>query len=334
VNISPRAPKTWLITGVAGFIGSHLLEYLLSQNQRVIGIDNFLTGYRSNLEEIKSKSSNWNQFQFVQSDICEPGLFDSLLDGVDVVLHQAALGSVPRSIADPASTHRNNVEGFFNLLCSLKDHKSIRLVFASSSSVYGDFTGAVKVESQLGTLQSPYAASKRSNEIEAQAFSVAYGLQTVGLRYFNVFGPRQDPNGAYAAVIPKWTTDFLKNENILVHGDGETTRDFCYVKNVVQANILAALTENPLALNQIYNVACGQKTSLNELAKMLRSEIIQVLHSQSTSEISYGPFRNGDIRNSLADISLARKGLGYEPTHSLAQGLAESLPWYQKNILK
>jgi UDP-N-acetylglucosamine 4-epimerase len=321
--------KTWLITGVAGFIGSHLLEYLLSQNQQVIGVDNFLTGRHENLDEVQARvRDNWRYFKFVQADITTPGIFDDLLSEVDVVLHQAALGSVPRSIENPLATHKNNVEGFMNLLDSLKTRPHIRLVYASSSSVYGDHPQLPKMEDFIGNPQSPYAATKHMNEIYAKAFANAYGIKCVGLRYFNVFGPRQDPESVYAAVIPKWVKAFLKNAPVEVNGDGETSRDFSFIDNVVQANMLAANTQNVAALNQVYNVAFGSRTTLNELYSYLKTSLIPYHAEIHDHQPTYKDFRKGDIRHSLANIEKAKVLLQYHPEVSVQTGILKSIDWY------
>jgi UDP-N-acetylglucosamine/UDP-N-acetyl-alpha-D-glucosaminouronate 4-epimerase len=316
--------RTWLVTGSAGFIGSHLVEHLLRRGQQVVSLDNFATGHRANLEEVERAvgPQAWRQHRFIEASIVDPAACREACRGVDVVLHQAALGSVPRSIADPVPTHQTNVTGFVNMLVAARDASVQRFVYASSSSIYGDDATLPKVEAITGEPLSPYAASKQANELYADVFARCYGMQAVGLRYFNVFGARQDPEGAYAAVIPRWIRAILTGETVEVNGDGESSRDFCYIANVVQANLLAALTDEPRALNQVYNIAVGENTSLNRLFEILRSLL------KSTAAAHYRPFRAGDVRHSLADISLARRLLGYEPTHSLASGLAEALSWY------
>jgi UDP-N-acetylglucosamine/UDP-N-acetylgalactosamine 4-epimerase len=325
MNAALRARKlTWLVTGSAGFIGSHLVEELLQFGQQVVSLDNFATGHRVNLREVERAvgPKAWRRHRFIEASIVDRDACHAACRGVDIVLHQAALGSVPRSIADPIATHETNVTGFVNLLVAARDAKVKRFVYASSSAAYGDHEGLPKVENATGAPLSPYAASKCANELYADVFGRCYGIETIGLRYFNVFGPRQDPQGAYAAVIPRWIRAMLTGEPVEVNGDGETSRDFCYIANVVQANLLAALTEQPRAVNQAYNIAVGENTSLNRLLGILRSLLGVEL------EPSYLPFRPGDVRHSLADISLARKLLGYEPTHTLATGLKEALPWY------
>jgi UDP-N-acetylglucosamine 4-epimerase len=320
--------RTWLVTGSAGFIGSQLVEHLLRWGQQVVSLDNFSTGHRANLEEVERAvgPQAWRQHRFVEASIVDPAACREACRGVDIVLHQAALGSVPRSIADPVPTHQTNVTGFVNMLVAARDAKVRRFVYASSSSIYGDDATLPKVEGLTGEPLSPYAASKQANEMYADVFARCYGLQTIGLRYFNVFGARQDPEGAYAAVIPRWIRAILTGDPIEVNGDGETSRDFCYIANVVQANLLAALTEEPRALKQVYNIAVGEKTSLNRLF-----EILRMLLGADVQAI-YRPFRAGDVRHSLADISLARERLGYVPTHTLASGLTEALPWYVKRF--
>jgi UDP-N-acetylglucosamine/UDP-N-acetylgalactosamine 4-epimerase len=315
---------TWAVTGSAGFIGSHLVEALLRLEQRVVSLDDFSTGRRANLREVAQAvgPAAWRRHRFIEASILDPSACRALCRGANIVLHQAALGSVPRSIADPVATHVTNVTGFLNMLVAARDARVRRFVYASSSSVYGDQQGLPRVEQATGTALSPYAASKRSNELYAEAFAHCYGIETAGLRYFNVFGARQDPRGAYAAVIPRWVRAMLLGEAAEIHGDGETTRDFCYVANAVQANLLAAMTDNPLALNRVYNIAVGETTSLNQLFELLRGLL------GSRAQPVYRPFRDGDVRHSLADITLARERLGYAPTHSLAAGLREALSWY------
>ena len=320
---------TWALTGSAGFIGSHLVEELLRSGQQVVSLDNFATGHRANLAEVEVTvgPQAWRRHRFIEASIVDIDACRAACRGVDIVLHQAALGSVPRSIADPIATHMTNVNGFLNVLLAARDAQVQRFVYASSSSAYGDDEALPKVEDVTGGPLSPYAASKQANELYADVFGRCYGMQTVGMRYFNVFGPRQDPEGPYAAVIPRWVRAMLSGEPVEINGDGETSRDFCHVANVVQANLLAALTDNPQAVNQVYNIAVGASTSLNELFEMLRS-----LLGKHCVQPVYRPFREGDVRHSLADISLARRLLRYEPTHSLASGLREALSWYVKRF--
>jgi UDP-N-acetylglucosamine/UDP-N-acetyl-alpha-D-glucosaminouronate 4-epimerase len=324
------APRRWLVTGAGGFIGSHLVQRLIELDQTVIGVDNFLTGHRRNLEMVQASvpAGQWARFEFVEGDLRDLAVCRRVCTGAGVVLHQAALGSVPRSMSDPAATHDHNVTGFFHLLMAAREAGAGRLVYASSSSVYGDDPRIPKVESQIGIPLSPYAATKAINEIYARTFAQAYGLGSIGLRYFNVFGPRQDPEGAYAAVIPRWIADCLSGEPIYVNGDGETSRDFCYIENVVQANLLAATASAPEAVNQVYNVAVGERTTLNELLRSIR----KLLPQTPPAKIVNRDFRAGDVAHSLADISKAREWLGYAPTHRLEQGLAEAMDWYRRHL--
>lgn len=322
-------PKTWLITGVAGFIGSNLLETLLKLNQHVVGLDNFSTGFQHNLDEVQTlvTPAQWDNFCFIKGDIRNLGDCRRACGDVDYVLHQAALGSVPRSIEDPVTTNQTNIDGFLNMLVSARDANVSSFIYAASSSIYGDHPGLPKVEDQIGKPLSPYAVTKLVNEIYADVFANAYGFKSIGLRYFNIFGRRQDPNGAYAAVIPKWAAAIIKNEPVYINGDGETSRDFCYIDNVVQANLLAATTKNSAAINQIYNVAVGDSTSLNKLLK-LTTKILAANSINSQQKPVYGNIRIGDIRHSLANISKAQKLLGYAPSHRIDDGLNEALKWY------
>lgn len=321
--------KRWVVTGSAGFIGSHLLEALLRLDQHVVSVDDFSTGHRRNLDEVAQNVGPlvWARHQFIEGSIVDPEICRTACRGADIVLHQAARGSVPRSIADPVATHQANVDGFINMLTAARDAGAHRFVYASSSSVYGDSQALPKSEETIGRALSPYAATKQVNELYAGVFARCYGMETVGLRYFNVFGPRQDPHGAYAAVIPRWLRAVLRSETVEINGDGDTTRDFCYVANVVQANLRAALTENPEALNRVYNVAVSERTSLSALLALICS-----LLDVASVERVHRPFREGDVRHSLADISLARQLLDYRPTYSLASGLREALPWYTKHF--
>jgi UDP-N-acetylglucosamine 4-epimerase len=323
-------PRTWVITGAAGFIGSNLLETLLTLDQRVVGLDSLATGHQANLEEVRSRvgPSRWAQFRFVNGDIRDLAACVEGCKGVDYVLHQAALGSVPRSIADPISSHASNVTGFLNMLVAARDASAKSFVFASSSAVYGDHPALPKVEHTIGQCLSPYAVTKRANELYAEVFGRCYKLPVIGLRYFNVFGPRQDPDGPYAAVIPKWVASILRQEPIQINGDGETSRDFCYVANVVQANILAATNTNPDAIGQMFNVAVHARTTLNDLFEMLRSRLERQNPAIRDFKPVYRDFRAGDVRHSHADITKAKTLLGYEPTHSITQGLDEALAWY------
>ena len=327
-------PKVWLVTGAAGFIGSNLLEALLRLNQQVVGLDNFSTGSRRNLEQVRELvgPDRWNNFRATEGDIRDAATCQQVCAGVDYVLHQAALGSVPRSLAHPADSHASNVTGFLNMVLAAHAAGVKRLVYASSSSVYGDHPQLPKVEDNIGRCLSPYAVTKRANELYADVFARCYGMETVGLRYFNVFGPRQDPNGPYAAVIPKWITAMMRGEPVQIHGDGETTRDFCYVTNVVQANLLAATVPTPEAVNEVYNVAVGARSSLNQLFALLRANLQpQYPHLKDSGPV-YVDFRSGDIRHSEADIAKATRLLGYKPSHSVQQGLAAALDWYRQNL--
>jgi UDP-N-acetylglucosamine 4-epimerase len=329
MTTNSETQKTWLVTGAAGFIGSHLVERLLSLGQRVVGCDNFSTGSAKNEQVVKESVSPDRAalYTFFEQDIRDRSGVVELIKRhtPHVILHQAALGSVPRSIADPLTSHESNVDGFLNVLDGARQAGVKRFVYASSSSVYGDVGGGSKVEGQIGNPLSPYAATKRIDEIYAQVYGRTYGMETVGLRYFNVFGPRQDPSGPYAAVIPRWLAAMARKEPIIIYGDGSTSRDFCYIANVVQANILAASTSAPEVINGVVNIACGATTTLLELQALLRSAVAKVLGCES-SEIpqpQYEPFRKGDVPHSLADISIASSKLGYFPTHSVGEGIEE-----------
>jgi UDP-N-acetylglucosamine 4-epimerase len=326
----PARPARWLVTGCAGFIGSHLVETLLGLDQAVVGLDNFATGYARNLDEIRDSvtPAQWRKFLFIEGDIRQPDDCRAACREVDYILHQAALGSVPRSLADPQTTHAANVDGFLNMLVAARDAGVKRFVYAASSSTYGDHPALPKVEENIGRPLSPYAVTKLVNELYADVFARCYGLESVGLRYFNVFGPRQDPEGAYAAVIPRWTRAMLLGEDVPIYGDGETSRDFCFVANAVQANLLAATSENPAAINQIYNVAVNERTSLNTLFGMLRDALLIHRPGYRVAGPSYRDFRAGDVRHSQADISKAARLLGYAPAHRLADGLRLAMPWY------
>lgn len=324
----------WCVTGVAGFIGSNIAEMLLSLDQDVVGLDNFATGFRHNLEHVRAAVGEraWSRFRFVQGDICRPGDCAAACESADFVLHQAALGSVPRSIVNPKATHEANVDGFLNMLIAARDAKVKRFVYASSSSVYGDHPGLPKIEDQVGRPLSPYAATKAMNEIYAEVFARSYQTFAVGLRYFNVFGPRQDPSGSYAAVIPRWIAALIHGKPVEIFGDGETSRDFCYVANAVQMNLLAALSENPEAVNRIYNVAVGDRTTLNELFLLQRS-LLQDEYPHVASQVPvYREFRSGDVRHSQADITRASRLLGFQPTHDIRAGMIETLAWYIEHM--
>jgi UDP-N-acetylglucosamine 4-epimerase len=325
-------PKTWLVTGVAGFIGSNLLETLLSINQRVIGLDNFATGHQRNLDEVQSlvTSEQWANFKLKRGDIRNLEDCQTVCQGVDYVLHQAALGSVPRSAEDPITTNSVNITGFLNMLVAARDAKVKRFVYAASSSTYGDHPGLPKVEDTIGKPLSPYAVTKYVNELYADVFARTYGLDSIGLRYFNVFGPRQDPAGCYAAVIPKWTESMLKGETIFINGDGETSRDFCYIANTVQANLLAGTTQSTAAVNQVYNVALGGRTTLNELFEFL-SSALKSSGIRYSMLPQYKDFRAGDVRHSQADITKAQDLLGYVPSDRIQCGIDKAMPWYIAN---
>lgn len=321
---------TWLITGVAGFIGSNLLETLLLNDQNVVGLDNFATGHRRNLDEVKNLVSEerWANFRFIEGDIRDVETCRNACLNADFVLHQAALGSVPRSIEDPLTTNAANITGFLNMLVAARDAGARRFVYAASSSTYGDHPALPKVEDVIGKPLSPYAVTKYVNELYADVFARTYGFQSIGLRYFNVFGPRQDPNGAYAAVIPKWVAAILKGDTVYVNGDGDTSRDFCYVENVIQINLLAALTENPDAVNQVYNVAVGGRTSLNQLYGAIQDKLLKRVETLTEKSPVYRDFRPGDVRHSQADISKAESLLGYAPAYDIDAGLEKAMDWY------
>ncbi|MED5601791.1 MAG: SDR family oxidoreductase [Pseudomonadota bacterium] len=325
-------PKTWLITGVAGFIGSNLLETLLKLDQTVVGLDNFATGHQHNLDEVQTlvTKQQWSRFRFIEGDIRNLDDCREAVKGTDYVLHQAALGSVPRSIEDPIATNQANIDGFLNMLVAAKDEQVSSFTYAASSSTYGDHPDLPKVEDKIGNPLSPYAVTKYVNELYASVFARTYGFKTIGLRYFNVFGSRQDPNGAYAAVIPKWIAAMIQGDTVCINGDGDTSRDFCFVDNAVQTNLLAATAagENK---DQVYNVACNARTSLSQLFDKIAGELakLNVCYDKAPN---YGDFRPGDVRHSQADIDKAAQRLGYSPTHSVAEGLAVAMPWYRNHL--
>lgn len=329
-----QRPRRWLITGVAGFIGSHLLEALLKLDQQVVGLDNFATGYARNIEEVRHLvgAAAWRNFAFIEGDIRSLADCRRACAEVDFVLHHAALGSVPRSVEDPLAAHESNLTGFVNMLVAARDAKVARFIYAASSSTYGDDPGLPKVEDQIGRPLSPYAVTKYANELYADVFARCYGLNSIGLRYFNVFGPRQDPEGAYAAVIPKWIAQFIGGEPVYINGDGETSRDFCYVENAVQANLLAATAERPDALNQVYNVAVAERTTLNALFELERKLLLPHFAHVRESKPRYRDFRAGDVRHSQADISKAQRLLGYAPTHAVQAGLEAAMGWYIRSL--
>jgi len=329
-----KSPRSWLVTGVAGFIGSNLLETLLKLDQHVVGLDNFSTGFQHNLDQVRQLvgDQQWSRFSFVQGDIRDLTTCRNLCGQADFVLHQAALGSVPRSIDDPLLTNENNLTGFLNMLVAARDAGVQRFVYAASSSTYGDHPDLPKVEDKIGKPLSPYAVTKYVNELYADVFARTYGFQTIGLRYFNIFGRRQDPNGAYAAVMPKWFSALIRGEALFINGDGETSRDFCYIDNCVQANLLAATVASPAALNQVYNIAFGERTTLNELFNLIQLRVRAILPEIKAITPTYRDFRPGDVRHSLADISKARKLLGYAPTHSVKDGLNQAAEWYVRRL--
>ena len=322
-------PKKWLITGVAGFIGSNLLETLLKLDQTVVGLDNFATGHQYNLDEVKGEVTpeQWARFTFIEGDIRNVDTCHQACQGADYVLHQAALGSVPRSINDPITTNSANIDGFLNMLVAARDAQVKSFTYAASSSTYGDHPGLPKVEDRIGKPLSPYAVTKYVNELYAEVFARTYGFNCIGLRYFNVFGKRQDPNGAYAAVIPKWTSAMIKDEDLFINGDGETSRDFCFIENTVQANLLAATVQTEEARNQVYNVAVGGRTTLNQLFSYIR-ESLGENGIQYQKDAIYRDFRAGDVRHSQADVSKANNLLGYDPQYTIEQGIKKAMPWY------
>ena len=330
--------STWLVTGVAGFIGSNLLETLLSLNQKVVGLDNFDTGHQDNIDQAindaervsrKFLSSN---FTFINGDIRDLKDCKNACKGVDYVLHQAALGSVPRSIEDPINTNKANIDGFLNMIVASKNADIKRFVYAASSSTYGDNPDLPKVEDTIGRPLSPYAVTKVVNELYANVFANTYGFKTIGLRYFNVFGKRQDPNGAYAAVIPRWVSAIVNSEDVFINGDGGTSRDFCYINNVVQINLLAATTDNDEAIDQVYNVALDDRTSLNQLYQMIQSRLVERVQGVENKDPVYRGFRAGDIRHSQANIDKAKKLLGYNPQFKISEGLDEAIDWYVDSL--
>ncbi len=325
-----NVPRKWLVTGAAGFIGSNLTQALLQLDQHVVGLDNFATGHRANLREVEGHVApdQWRRFRFIEGDIRDRAACRQACDGIDFVLHQAALGSVPRSIEDPLTTNSVNIGGFLEMLTAARSAGVSRFVYAASSSTYGDHPGLPKVEALIGKPLSPYAVSKLANELYAEVFSSTYGFPSIGLRYFNIFGARQDPDGPYAAVIPKWIAAMIHNQPVHINGDGETSRDFCYVANAVQANLLAATAPDAAAVNQVYNVAVGERTSLNQLFEHLRVRLAPRFAHLAGFSPTYRDFRAGDVRHSLADIGKATRLLGYEPTHAIGDGLSEAMEWY------
>ncbi len=329
-----NSQSTWLVTGIAGFIGSNLLETLLKLDQKVVGLDNFSTGHQYNLDEVKGlvTKEQWANFTLIQGDIRKIDTCHQACSGVQYVLHQAALGSVPRSIEDPALTNANNISGFLNMLIAARDARVKRFVYAASSSTYGDHPDLPKQEPIIGNPLSPYAVTKLVNELYADVFAKTYDFNTIGLRYFNIFGQRQDPNGAYAAVIPKWFAALLTGEDTFINGDGETSRDFCFIDNCVQANLLAATVQSAEATNQVYNVAFGERNTLNRLHELIKKRVDDSGCKQGNSQLSYRDFRAGDVRHSLADISKAKNLLGYAPLYSIEKGLDKASQWYTSNM--
>ena len=328
-----QAPKTWLVTGVAGFIGSNLLETLLKLDQTVIGLDNFATGHQHNLDEVQSlvSAAQWAKFTFYEGDIRNLEDCQKACVGVDYVLHEAALGSVPRSIADPITTNATNISGFLNMLIAARDAKVSSFTYAASSSTYGDHPALPKVEENIGKPLSPYAVTKYVNELYADVFAKTYGFKAIGLRYFNVFGKRQDPNGAYAAVIPKWTAAMIAGDDVFINGDGETSREFCFIENTVQANILAATTADDAAKNQVYNVAVGDRTTLNDLYRAIQAALAEN-GVNYTKDAVYRDFRAGDVRHSQASIAKIEQALGYAPEFRIDAGIQLAMRWYVKNL--
>ena len=324
-----QAPKTWLVTGVAGFIGSNLLETLLKLDQKVVGLDNFATGHQYNLDEVQClvAPQQWANFSFIEGDIRHFEDCQKACAGVDYVLHEAALGSVPRSIADPITTNTTNISGFLNMLTAARDAKVKSFTYAASSSTYGDHPALPKVEEHIGNPLSPYAVTKYVNELYANVFARTYGFKTIGLRYFNVFGKRQDPNGAYAAVIPKWTAAMIAGDDVYINGDGETSRDFCFIENTVQSNILAATTLNDEANDQVYNVAVGDRTTLNDLFNAINAALNEN-NVTYTKEPVYREFRAGDVRHSQASVEKIQELLGYDSQFTISEGIEKAMPWY------
>jgi UDP-N-acetylglucosamine/UDP-N-acetylgalactosamine 4-epimerase len=327
-------PRSWLVTGAAGFIGSNLVEALLMLGQEVVALDNFSTGHRHNLDDVRESVDEeaWKRLRFVEGDIRDLATCQEVCAGVDYVLHQAALGSVPRSLDNPIATNESNVTGVLNMLVAARDAEVERFVYAASSSTYGDSAELPKVEERIGSPLSPYAVSKYVNELYAQVFGRSYGMETVGLRYFNVFGRRQDPEGAYAAVIPKWVGNLLRGERCRINGDGETSRDFTYIENVVQANLLAATAPAEGVAGEIFNTACGDRTTLNQLYGWIHHGLQELRSELPALEPEYGPFRPGDVRHSLASIEKAERRLGYAPTHGVKEGLDAALAWYADDL--
>lgn len=329
-----KSPKQWVITGVAGFIGSNLLEALLRLDQSVVGMDNFSTGSQKNLDDVRENVSKeqWNRFFFNKGDILDSKLCQKICEDADYVLHQAALGSVPRSIEDPYTSNNSNITGFLNMLIAAKESNVTKFVYAASSSSYGDHPGLPKVESKIGNPLSPYAVTKLVNELYANVFKITYNFPSIGLRYFNIFGRRQSVDSAYAAVIPKWIGEILNNKVITINGDGKTSRDFTFIDNVIQANILSATSKDPKATGEVYNIAVGERTSLIEMYNFISKNIQSNLSSMKIEQPKFGDFRPGDVRHSHADITKANNLLGYQPSHNVEQGIKETVSWYLDNL--
>lgn len=326
-------PRRWLVTGVAGFIGSALLEKLLDLGQTVVGVDNFITGHKKNIDDVLSINPDERlQFTFIEGDLRDPAIANRACKDVDIILHEAALGSVPRSIKDPLATHQHNVDGFLNVLWAAKEAAVERVVYASSSSVYGDHPGLPKYEDRIGKPLSPYAVTKRVDEIYAQVFQDSYQMQLIGLRYFNVFGRRQDPNGQYAAVIPRWIAALLEKKPVVIFGDGSNSRDFCYVDNIVQANLLAGTAPDPEVTGTVYNCGCNGRTDLKELFALIRDDLAKDFPDVANAEPVFEPPRPGDIPHSQAAIDKISAALGYEPTHQVADGMAETVTWFSQRL--
>jgi len=330
-----NTPRRWLVTGVAGFIGSALLERLLDLGQTVVGVDNFLTGHKRNLEDVLAINPDERlQFRFIEGDLRDPAVAKEACKDVDIVLHEAALGSVPRSVADPIASHQHNVDGFLNVLVAARDAEVGRVVYASSSSVYGDHPGLPKHEDRIGRLLSPYAATKRTDEIYAGVFGDVYNQQLIGLRYFNVFGRRQDPDGPYAAVIPRWIAALSEGKPCVIFGDGSSSRDFCYVDNIVQANILAGTAPDRAVTNTVYNCGCNGRTDLKQLFAMIRDDLAKDRPEIADAEPVFEAPRTGDIAHSQAAIDKITAALGYAPTHQVAEGMAETVAWFVQRMRK
>jgi len=328
-------PRRWLVTGVAGFIGSALLEKLLDLGQTVVGVDNFISGHKKNIDDVLSINPDERlQFTFIEGDLRDPAVANKACKDVDIILHEAALGSVPRSMKDPIASHQHNVDAFLNVMWAANEAGVKRVVYASSSSVYGDHPGLPKHEDRVGKLLSPYAATKRVDEIYAQIFQDCYGMQLIGLRYFNVFGRRQDPNGPYAAVIPRWISALLEKKPVVIFGDGSNSRDFCYVDNVVQANLLAGTAPDPEVTGTVYNCGCNGRTDLKQLFTMIRDDLAKDFPDLADAEPVFESPRPGDVLHSQAAIDKITAALGYEPTHQVVDGMAETVTWFAQRLAK